>query len=165
MSGRPDPQADTRVAVRPGSAVARASTAVAQIPDAADLVPADYARPADVDETLSALGVLSLALGWKPSADRRAAVAALLVRRRFTVAQLALAVVDLSFDPDVTKALRFPDGTITPADFERVLNGDGDARHGRLYTHAEMLRRNGSKTAGYVPVRVEGRKDPMWREA
>lgn len=149
--------------------VQHAATALPALPSVRALAPADYARPATDVQAMAVLSRLRVDLGWRTTADHLAAIADRLVERGYTLAALVHAGAELAFDEQVTRALRYPEGSVTPADFERVISGNGPARKGRLYTHAEMLERinrTGQTTAAYAMVSAEdaGTDAPRWRE-
>lgn len=138
-----------------------------------DLPAAAFEEAADRVFVMNALARLSLYTGWAPTPERLAAVASYLVARGYTRAQIALAVNALAEDEELNRALRFPEGTVTPADFRRVIDApDGPAARARLYTHAEAVdlysRRYhtpGGPTFTDVFEKVErpGEPRPLWR--
>lgn len=168
------PTPDVEALVR--SASAPLATAASALPA---LVEEDYSRPVRPREVLAVLARFSLVTGWTATPERRAALALSITEAGYTRAEVELAGKALEHDEPLTRALRFPEGTVTPADFRRVLDaGHGPAGKARLYTYAEARDRfnalyfvEGGADAGragmqdfFQPVPVPGRSLPMWRE-
>ena len=120
----------------PRGEIARVATALPA------LIEADYDRPVTKAEAIAVLSRLSLETGWTATPERVAAIANALVRVGYTRAAVELGGRDLALDADLTKRLGFPHGTVTPADFKRMIEGGGAAaaRTG-LLTYPQMLLR------------------------
>jgi hypothetical protein len=138
----------------------------------ASLAPEDYAAPASLADALGVIARLRVDLGLGLKPDRMKALAARLVEAGYTRAALAHAGQALAFDEPLTRALRYPEGTVTPADFARVLgDADGPARRAKLYTYRQALtehdRTGGGPFPGAAWVRVDADGDgpPRWRKA
>ncbi len=89
--------------------------------------------PASREQAAAAVGAVVGMTAAEMDAEDIRTLAAMVVRRGYTAAELAYAMEELMYDEELDKKLRFK-GRITPADFERVISA-----HRRMRRRLEQL--------------------------